>query len=95
MSFHSPRATCVSLFVGLHKSVAVQNLTVDPIGEKIFPHPAGILSVPSHPHEQVEWGFSRSGRAAASQLRVSIDNRVSQCRDSSPYLGLKPNRLSK
>jgi WD40 repeat protein len=34
--------------------------------------------VPSHPHEQVEWGFSRSGRAAASQLRTLVDGKVSQ-----------------
>jgi len=59
----------------------------DALGEKIFPHPAGIVSVPSHPHEQVEWGFSRSGRAAASQLRISIDGQVRQCRDYSSCLG--------
>jgi hypothetical protein len=57
--------------------VAVQNITVDPIGEKIFPHPTGILSVPSRPHERVEWGFGRSGRAAASQLRTLVDGQVS------------------
>ncbi len=57
--------------------VSVQNITVDPIGERIFPHPAGILSVPSRPHERVEWGFGRSGRAAASQLRTSVDGQVS------------------
>ncbi|KAI0002519.1 beach-domain-containing protein [Russula compacta] len=60
------------------QGVAVQNLTVDPIGDKILPHPAGVLSVPSHPHEQVEWGFSRSGRAAASQLRTLVDGQVTQ-----------------
>lgn len=79
-------ANYISLFAGLHKGVAVQNLTVDPIGGKIFPHPSGILSIPSRPHEQVEWGFSRSGRAAASQLRVSIDGQVSQSRVSGLYL---------
>ncbi|KAH9975416.1 beach-domain-containing protein [Lactifluus volemus] len=57
---------------------AVQSLTVDLIGEKILPHAAGILSVPSRPHEQVEWGFSRSGRSAASQLRTSVDGRIAQ-----------------
>lgn len=57
--------------------VAVQNITVDPIGERIFPHPTGILSVPSRPHERVEWGFGRSGRAAASQLRTLVDSHVS------------------
>jgi WD40 repeat protein len=61
-----------------HQGVAVQNITVDPIGERIFPHPAGILSVPSRPHEHVEWGFGRSGRAAASQLRTSVDGQTVQ-----------------
>jgi WD40 repeat protein len=70
--------TDVSLFIALPQGIAVQNLTVDSIGEKIFPHPGGVLSVPSHPHEQVEWGFSRSGRAAASQLRTLVDGKVSQ-----------------
>ena len=68
-----------SLSAVLQQSVAVQNITVDPIGDRIFPHPAGILSVPSRPHEHVEWGFGRSGRAAASQLRTSADGQVSWC----------------
>ncbi|KAI0273049.1 beach-domain-containing protein [Russula aff. rugulosa BPL654] len=58
--------------------VAVQNITVDPIGERIFPHPSGILSVPSHPHERVEWGFGRSGRAATSQLRTLVDGHIAK-----------------
>ena len=57
--------------------IAVQNITVDPIGEKVFPHPTGILCVPSRPHERVEWGFGRSGRAAVSQLRTLVDGQVS------------------
>jgi hypothetical protein len=64
-----------SIFVILHQGVAVQNITVDPIEERIFLHPAGILSVPSRPHEHVEWGFGRGGRVAASQLRTSVDGR--------------------
>jgi len=43
------------------------------IGEKIVPCPEGIICVPSHPHEQVEWG-SRTGGA---ELRVVVDQRVS------------------
>jgi hypothetical protein len=68
--------TSISLSAVL-ECVAVQNITVDPMGERIFPHPTGILSVPSRPHERVEWGFGRGGRAAASQLRTLIDGQVS------------------
>jgi len=75
---HSPNQTNLSLFPGLPQGIPVQNLTVDIYGEKILPHPAGTLSVPSHPHELVEWGFSRSGRAAASQLRTLVDGQVVQ-----------------
>ncbi len=44
----------------------------------MIPQPAGVLTTPCRPHEQVEWGFSRSGRAAASQLRTVIDGQVSR-----------------
>ncbi|KAF8266238.1 beach-domain-containing protein [Lactarius quietus] len=57
---------------------AVHTLIYDPVGEKIIPQPAGVLSAPSHPHEQVEWGFSRSGRAATSQLRTVVDGHITQ-----------------
>ncbi|KAI0300557.1 beach-domain-containing protein [Multifurca ochricompacta] len=63
---------------GLHHGSAVQCLSFDPVGEKIIPHPVGVLSVPSRPHEQVEWGFSRSGRTPASQLRTLVDSQVVQ-----------------
>lgn len=66
--------TSVSLSAVL-ECVAIQNITVDPIGERLFPHPNGILSVPSRPHERVEWGFGR--RTAASQLRTLVDGQVS------------------
>ena len=69
----------MSLLPGLTQGGAVRALIYDPVGEKIIPQPAGILSAPSHPHEQVEWGFSRSGRAAASQLRTVVDGQVSYC----------------
>jgi hypothetical protein len=78
----------VSLFEDLRHGGAIQSLIVDPIGERVLPHPAGIISVPSHPHEQVEWGFSRSGRAAASQLRTSVDGKVSHRHDTSLHLDL-------
>ncbi|KAI0049337.1 beach-domain-containing protein [Auriscalpium vulgare] len=63
---------------GLGRSNAVRSLTIDVIGQKIIPSAAGVLPVPSFPHEQVEWGFSRTGRAAASELRVMIDRKVIQ-----------------
>jgi hypothetical protein len=85
----------VSLFEDLRHGGAVQSLTVDPIGERMLPHPAGTISMPSYPHEQVEWGFSRSGRAAASQLRTSVDGKVSHRHDSSLHQDLKPCRLPK
>ena len=70
---------------------AVHTLIYDPVGEKIIPQAAGILSAPSYPHEQVEWGFSRSGRAAASQLRTVVDSQVSYCHGFSypPRLKIK------
>ena len=75
----SPDETYVLLSAVPQGVVAVQNITVDPIGERLSPHPAGILSVPSRPHEHVEWGVGRGGRAAASQLRALVDGRVSWC----------------
>ncbi|KAH9177644.1 beach-domain-containing protein [Lactarius sanguifluus] len=63
---------------GLNHGGAVHTLTYDPVGEKIIPQAAGILSAPLHPHEQVEWSFSRSGRAAASQLRTVVDGHITQ-----------------
>lgn len=43
------------------------------IGEKIIPCPEGVLCVPLHPHEQVEWGPSRTG---GGELRVLVDQKV-------------------
>lgn len=54
----------------------MRNLTVDMIGERVIPHPEGVLSVPSVPHEQIEWGWSRTGRAAPEGLRVVVDRKV-------------------
>ncbi|TFY80618.1 hypothetical protein EWM64_g3393 [Hericium alpestre] len=62
----------------LPNGAAVQDLTVDLIGERVIPHPEGILSVPSHPHEQVEWGFRGTSKAAARELRVVVDRKVLQ-----------------
>ncbi|KAI0261217.1 beach-domain-containing protein [Gloeopeniophorella convolvens] len=70
---------------GLPNDSAVQYLTVDLVGEKIIPQPAGALSVPSYPHEQVEWGSSRTGRAATSQLRALVDGRIVQIIEGVEY----------
>ncbi|KAI0317827.1 beach-domain-containing protein [Amylostereum chailletii] len=56
----------------LGRGQAVKALVFDPIGERIIPHPPGVLSVPTYPHEQIEWGFSRTGRSAARELRVVV-----------------------
>lgn len=57
----------------LGPTVPVRELVLDMIGEKIIPCPEGVLCVPLHPHEQVEWGFSR---ASGEQLRVIVDQKV-------------------
>lgn len=66
---------CLSLDIGA--DTPVRDLTVDMIGERVIPHPEGVLSVPSVPHEQIEWGWSRTGRAAPEGLRVVVDRKVS------------------
>ncbi|KAJ7579061.1 beach-domain-containing protein [Mycena floridula] len=56
----------------LGAKVAVYDLGLDMIGEKIIPFPQGVLAVPSHPHEKVEW----LGRG--DELRVVVDQKVVQ-----------------
>lgn len=43
------------------------------IEEKIIPCPEGVVCVPLHAHEQVEWGFNRVG---GDELRIIVDNKV-------------------
>jgi WD40 repeat protein len=71
-----PALTCRAL--ALPRGSAVKALIPDPISERILAHPAGVLSVPSYPDEHIEWGFSRTGRALAPELRVVVDGRVAQ-----------------
>lgn len=59
----------------LGSNVPVRHLALDMIGEKILPCPAGVMFVPSYPHEQIEWSASRSG---AKELRVVVDHKVVQ-----------------
>ncbi|KAJ3905440.1 hypothetical protein F5879DRAFT_742889 [Lentinula edodes] len=62
-------------FKDLGPNVPVTSLVLDMIGEKILPCPAGVLSVPSHPHEQIEWATSHTG---AKEVRVVVDHKVVQ-----------------
>lgn len=55
----------------LGPTVAVRELVLDPISERMVPCPEGVLCVPQYPHEQVEW------RPGSTELRVVVDNKVS------------------
>jgi hypothetical protein len=52
---------------------AVSELVVDLVGERIIPCPAGMLAVPSRPHESVEWD---PPHIPAGELRVVVDRKV-------------------
>jgi hypothetical protein len=43
---------------------------LDTVGEKIIPCPEGVLCVPLHPHEQIEW------HPGGTELRVTVDQKV-------------------
>ncbi|KAF9014685.1 beach-domain-containing protein [Hymenopellis radicata] len=62
-------------FKDLGLSVAVRELVLDMIGERVIPCRAGVLSMPSRPHEQVEW--SADG-ISGGELRVSVDQKIAQ-----------------
>lgn len=51
----------------------VRELVLDNIGERVLPYPEGVLSFPHHPHEQIEWGPSRTTGGA---LRAVVDHKV-------------------
>ncbi|KAF8882140.1 hypothetical protein BD779DRAFT_1544178 [Infundibulicybe gibba] len=59
-------------FRDLGNSMPVREMVLDTIGERIIPCPEGILCVPSHPHEQIEW------RNRGTELRVVVDHKVVQ-----------------
>ncbi|TFK36229.1 hypothetical protein BDQ12DRAFT_737089 [Crucibulum laeve] len=59
-------------FRDLGPTVPVRELIPDVIGDKVIPCPAGVLSVPMYPHEQVEW------QAGHTQLRLVIDHKAVQ-----------------
>lgn len=52
----------------------VSELIVDLVGERIIPCPAGMLAVPSRPHETIEWD---PPHIPAGELRVLVDKKVS------------------
>ena len=54
----------------------VRDLVLDIMGERIIPCIDGALSVPSHPHEQIEWGPRRVGVNGGGELRVIVDQKV-------------------
>ncbi|THV04025.1 beach-domain-containing protein [Dendrothele bispora CBS 962.96] len=60
-------------FQDLGPSTAVKHLALDMISEKVVPCPEGVLVVPSHPHEQIEWGTRTGG-----ELRVVVDQKITQ-----------------
>ncbi|KAK0186450.1 beach-domain-containing protein [Armillaria mellea] len=62
-------------FKDLGPTVPVGELVFDIIGEKIIACPEGVLCVPHHPHEQIEWGANRVG---GGELRLLVDNKVVQ-----------------
>ncbi|KAG6831011.1 hypothetical protein H0H92_013198 [Tricholoma furcatifolium] len=59
-------------FRDLGENVPVRELVLDTVSEKILPCPEGVLYVPLHPHEQVEW------RPGGTELRLVIDHKVVQ-----------------
>jgi len=57
--------------IDLGPSSPVEHLALDMVGERIIPCPEGVLVVPSHPHEQIEWRARTGG-----ELRVVVDQKV-------------------
>lgn len=60
----------------LGNGVAVSELVLDTVSERIIPCAIGTLCVPSRPHEKIEWGPRRAGIGGAGDLRMLIDNKV-------------------
>lgn len=57
--------------VDLGAGVTVHELAIDVVGEKVIPTPRGSLTVPSRPHETIEWVNNSAG-----DLRVLVDRKV-------------------
>ncbi|KAL0958994.1 hypothetical protein HGRIS_014308 [Hohenbuehelia grisea] len=62
-------------FKDLGVTVPVRTLFLDMIGERVLPCPEGMLYLPYHPHEEIEWGPARTTGGA---LRLLVDHRIVQ-----------------
>jgi WD40 repeat protein len=62
----------------LPRGQSVASLCSDTISGRIIAYPTGVMSIPSYPDEQIEWGFSRSGRSLPQEIRVTVDGKVVQ-----------------
>ncbi|PPQ75051.1 hypothetical protein CVT24_010464 [Panaeolus cyanescens] len=69
----SQNARC---FRDLGPSTPVRELVPDYVGERMIPCPEGVLCLPQHPNEHIEW------RSGSTELRVVIENRVTQVIES-------------
>lgn len=74
------RAIRVSHLTGIRTDLGVDtpvcDLVIDVAGERIIPYPDGVLCVPSHLHEHIEWGPKLTGTSRTSELRVVVDQKV-------------------
>ena len=64
--------TCIDLGA----DIAVRELVLDTVSERIIPCPANTLCSSTRPHEKIEWGPRRAGIGGAGDLRVLVDNKV-------------------
>ncbi|KAF7969330.1 hypothetical protein HWV62_27717 [Athelia sp. TMB] len=71
---HRRALTCKDLGT----DIAVRELVLDTVSERIIPCPPNTLCSPSRPHEKIEWGPRRAGIGGAGDLRVLVDNKVVQ-----------------
>ncbi|KAF5354041.1 hypothetical protein D9756_006953 [Leucocoprinus leucothites] len=59
-------------FRDLGPSTPVEELLLDPLGDKAIPCPQGYLTNPLYPHEQIQWGPEKR------EIRVLVDHKVVQ-----------------
>lgn len=71
----------LSLDIGTNNVVC--DLVFDSTSEKITPCPKGTLTVPSLPHERIEWVEKRHGVDVSGDLKVIVDRKVTLWKISS------------